>query len=48
MDALASYEFRYQLFRILLAQIKLLAQYGCETPLATHAASRESSATVCL
>jgi hypothetical protein len=47
MDGLASCQLRYHLLRVLLAQIKLLTQNGCEASLSIRAASRESSAKVC-
>jgi hypothetical protein len=43
-----SCQFREHLSPVLLAQIKLLAQKGCQTLLATLAARRESLAKVCV
>jgi hypothetical protein len=43
-----SYQFREHFSCVLLAHIKLLAQKGCQTLLATLAARRESPAKVCV
>jgi len=48
LDSFASRQFRDHLLRILLTEIKLLAQNGCEALLPTRAACRESLAKVCV
>jgi len=48
LDSVVSCQFRNHLLRVLLTQIKLLAQKGCQMMLATRAARREAPAKVCV